>query len=99
MKPKYQYILWFKEIRKDDIPLVGGKGANLGEMTSFGIPVPKGFVVTSKAYYDFLDQNNFRPKIKEICHTLDLNDPQTFNEISHKIKKLILSGKISSLSN
>ena len=42
-------ILWFKDISKNDIPAVGGKGANLGEMTNFGIPVPPGFAVTSYA--------------------------------------------------
>ena len=36
-------ILWLEEIRKEDIPSVGGKGASLGEMASIGLPVPKGF--------------------------------------------------------
>ena len=39
------HVVWFKDIRKADIPLVGGKGANLGEMTHAGIPVPNGFCV------------------------------------------------------
>jgi hypothetical protein len=40
-------IRWLEEIRKEDIPSVGGKGASLGEMASIGLPVPKAFVVTS----------------------------------------------------
>jgi len=41
------YVVWFREIDKDDIPLVGGKGANLGEMVKAGFPVPNGFIVTT----------------------------------------------------
>ncbi len=92
---KEKNILWFEEIDKEDIALVGGKGANLGEMTSFGIPVPKGFVITAKAYFDFLKENNLKKKIKEILEKVDPNDPQSFNVASQKAKKLILSGKIS----
>ena len=88
-------ILWFKEIDKDDIALVGGKGANLGEMASFNIPVPEGFVVTAKAYFDFLKENKLGIKIREILEKIRVTDPQSFNETSQKIKKLILGGKIS----
>ena len=47
-------IVWFNEVGKSDVGLVGGKGANLGEMTQANIPVPNGFIVTSAAYFDFL---------------------------------------------
>ena len=43
-------IVWFREVDKDDIGLVGGKGANLGELTRAGLPVPPGFIVTAEAY-------------------------------------------------
>lgn len=91
-----KYFLWFKEIDKDDIPFVGGKGANLGEMASFNIPGPNGFVITAKAYFDFIAENNFKKKIQEILKNVDLTDPQTLNVASHKVKGLILQGKISS---
>ena len=45
-----QPIRWFSEVGLDDVMLVGGKGANLGELTRAGLPVPPGFVVTSEAY-------------------------------------------------
>jgi len=48
------FVMWFSEIRKEDIPEVGGKGANLGELTSIGVPVPNGFCVTAEAYFYFL---------------------------------------------
>ena len=54
MKSSPKAVVWFNEVTKNDIPLVGGKGANLGEMTNAGIPVPPGFIVTSSAYFDFI---------------------------------------------
>lgn len=76
-------IKTFEEIRKEDVSVVGGKGANLGEMTSAGIFVPPGFVVTAKAYQLFLQENGltdlFLETVKEakgeearLCHAADL---------------------------
>ena len=67
------YILWFKDIRKKDIPLVGGKGANLGEMVSMGMPVPDGFCVTAPAYGYFLEENDLRDKIRVVLGGLNFN--------------------------
>ena len=50
----YRYIKWFDEIDKHDIPIVGGKGANLGELTQKGLNVPPGFCVTANAYMTLL---------------------------------------------
>ncbi|MEM4245557.1 MAG: PEP/pyruvate-binding domain-containing protein, partial [Candidatus Nanoarchaeia archaeon] len=50
-------IAWFKEISKNDIPLVGGKGANLGEMYNAGLPIPPGFTITSEAFRRYLTEN------------------------------------------
>src|SRR4030067_1025337 len=47
-------IVWVQDVGKGDIALVGGKGANLGEMTQAQIPVPPGFIVTAQAYFDFV---------------------------------------------
>ena len=55
-------IMWFHEVGKKDISSVGGKGANLGEMTNTGIPVPPGFIVTAYAYFDFLDSDFICPQ-------------------------------------
>ncbi len=51
------YIRWFNEVGKAESGLVGGKGANLGELTRAGLPVPPGFCVTSAAYQDFIRLN------------------------------------------
>ena len=48
-------ILSFSDIRATDLPLVGGKGANLGEMTYAGFPIPGGFCLTTVAFQQFMD--------------------------------------------
>ncbi|PIU03567.1 phosphoenolpyruvate synthase [Candidatus Shapirobacteria bacterium CG08_land_8_20_14_0_20_39_18] len=88
MNTAQKYIAWFKEIHKEDIPLVGGKGANLGEMYNFGIPVPPGFVISSQAYFYFLEQNNLQPKIKSILTEVNRDDPSSYTAVSDKIKKV-----------
>ena len=53
MSKKYVYL--FKEADGDRKDLFGGKGANLAKMTSWGMPVPPGFTITTEActrYYD-----------------------------------------------
>ena len=56
--PDKPYVVDFKNIDKGDVPLVGGKNANLGEMIKAGLPVPGGFAVTIHAYDLFLEENN-----------------------------------------
>ncbi len=86
-------ILWFDELNKSDIPLVGGKNANLGEMTQAGIPVPPGFAITSYAYKRFISETGIDEKIySTIRETItDINNPQLYAEASQKIRKLIES--------
>ncbi len=88
---KDRNILWFSEIDKEDLALVGGKGANLGEMTQFGIPVPRGFVVTVKAYYQFLKENDLKEPIAKLLHGLDVHKSKHLQDQAEKIKKLIRS--------
>lgn len=89
------YISWFKELHKDDIPLVGGKGANLGEMYNANIPIPPGFVVTAKAYKKFIEQNNLPDQIYDILHELDVENNQKLQEASREIQKLIMDSVMS----
>jgi len=56
-------VVKFKDIDKEDLSLVGGKGANLGEMTKAGFPVPPGFAVTVPSYELFLSENDISTKI------------------------------------
>lgn len=94
MNKRTAQILLFNQISKMDIPLVGGKGANLGEMFTADIPVPDGFVVTSKAYYDFLKKTSLKKKILTELSGLDVNKSKDLMAASEKIKTAILSAEM-----
>jgi pyruvate,water dikinase len=87
--PNAKYVLWFHEIDKDDVATVGGKGANLGEMTRSGFPVPGGFVVTSSAYVHMIAENNLEDKIKAVLKDLNVEDADALNRASRQVQKLI----------
>lgn len=84
-----KYVLWFHEIDKDDVAIVGGKGANLGEMTQAGFPVPGGFVVTSAAYKHMIAENNLEDKIKVMLKDLNVEDADALNRASKRVQDLI----------
>ncbi|HAI63087.1 MAG: Phosphoenolpyruvate synthase [candidate division WWE3 bacterium GW2011_GWF2_41_45] len=84
-------ILWFKEVGKKDIGLVGGKGANLGEMVNAGIPVPNGFVVTAGAYFDFINSTSLKDKIMHELSGLNVDNSKKLQEASRKIKTAIMA--------
>lgn len=88
-------VVWFDEVDKGDINLVGGKGANLGEMTQAGFPVPKGFIITAHAYFEFLKQNNLEQKIKHLLNTLNFDKHDSLEQVSKLIKREIISGELS----
>ena len=84
-------IIWFENLRKTDIPSVGGKNANLGEVTSAGIPVPPGFAITAFAYKKFIEEMDIAKKIYEIIDATvtDRNSPEQYEQASKKIRALI----------
>jgi pyruvate,water dikinase len=91
-------VLWFEELRKEDVPLVGGKCANLGEMINAGIPVPPGFAISAYAYKLFLEETGIANKVYSIIKETikDPNDPKQYEEASAKIRQLIESTPIPS---
>ena len=86
-------ILWFEELTKEDVPLVGGKNANLGEMIRAGIPVPPGFAVTAYAYRLFIEKTGIRDKIQQILREKAPRGakPEDYMEASKEIRALIES--------
>lgn len=86
---KYNYIKWFNEIDKNDIPVVGGKGANLGEMTQKGVDVPPGFCVTAGAYKDFIKLAKLEDAIREKIEGLDVEDSDELQVKAAEIRDLI----------
>lgn len=86
-------IKFFKDIDKNDTRSVGGKCANLGEMTQAGFPVPNGFAITINAYDTFLKENDLINKIYDTLKVLDVNDPSQLNSAALRIQKMIIGGK------
>jgi phosphoenolpyruvate synthase/pyruvate phosphate dikinase len=85
---KKNYILFFQEIDSKDLPLVGGKGANLGEMTKAGFPVPGGFCVTTEGYKEFISHNNLADFISRVIQDASLgNISQVGAAIREKLKQ------------
>lgn len=82
-------IVWFSEVSKEDIPLVGGKGANLGEMIKAKLPVPPGFIVTAPAYFDFVAENGLDSFIEKETKGLDPEDSKKLNTIAEHLQKAI----------
>lgn len=80
-------VVWFSEVGKADIPLVGGKGANLGEMTSAGLPVPPGFIVTAEAYFAFVRLNQIDKYIAKVTKGIDPEDSKKLNAIAQELQK------------
>lgn len=89
-----KYVVWFADVDKDDGKLVGGKGANLGEMTRAGFPVPNGFIVTSHAYSHFLKENNLESAIRKALSNLDSAKTEDLQNASETIKKEIIKGLV-----
>lgn len=88
-----QYIKWFEELGLEDVDLVGGKGASLGEMyqklIQKGICIPNGFAVTSDAYKMILNSNDAWEKLQEQLDKLDVNDVRQLQMRSKKCRKII----------
>jgi len=87
-------VLWFKEIHKEDIPAVGGKGANLGEMANSNFPIPGGFVVTSYAYVENCTKQGILEKIQKMESSIDVEDSAELNKKSKEIRDLVLKTEI-----
>jgi pyruvate,water dikinase len=86
-------ILQFRELTIDDVPLVGGKNAALGEMvanfTPLGIAVPDGFAITATAYNHFLETAQLRPKIEKLLDGLDTHAIRDLARRGEAVRRLI----------
>ena len=88
------YVKKFEELSKSDIGIAGGKGANLGELTQAGIPVPPGFVVTAQAYKYFMDEAGINDQVMEILDAIDINDTKALQAAAEEIKTIIIESPI-----
>ncbi|WP_220607464.1 phosphoenolpyruvate synthase [Methanobrevibacter oralis] len=85
------YVLKFEDLNKSDIGIAGGKGANLGELTQAGIPVPPGFVVTAETYEKFMEDSGINGNVMDILDKIDINDTKELQMASEEIKAIITS--------
>ncbi len=94
-------ILWFEEVQLDDLPLVGGKNASLGEMyqalSKKGIQVPNGFAVTATAYHLFIRKNNLSTQIDDMLKDLDTHDLDNLRQRGLRVRQAILSASFPSV--
>lgn len=88
-----ELILWFEEIGIDDVPMVGGKNASLGEMyrnlESQGVEVPNGYAITAYAYQYLLKEAGLEQAIQDILQDLDTHDLYNLQERGAKVREII----------
>ncbi|KVO20129.1 phosphoenolpyruvate synthase [Burkholderia ubonensis] len=96
MTDQFAHIAWFDDVRRGDVPRVGGKNASLGEMTSHlsaqGVKVPPGFATTADAYWRFIDANGLRQSIGNVLDELDAHKIP-LAEAGASIRRAILRGE------
>jgi phosphoenolpyruvate synthase (EC 2.7.9.2) len=84
-----RFIKWLNEVKKDDVLLVGGKGANLGEVARI-VQVPPGFVITTEAFLRFLEAAGLKEKIREVIREyISRGEPDEYEKASAVIRELI----------
>ncbi|MCG8548938.1 MAG: phosphoenolpyruvate synthase [Desulfobacterales bacterium] len=92
-KDQKPFVAWFKDLSIDDVPLVGGKNASLGEMyrnlSPKGVSIPNGFAVTAHAYTYLLGKSKAMDKIRDILSDLDTHDMDNLQERGARVRNLI----------
>ncbi len=78
----------FADLARDDVDYAGGKGANLGELTSAGLPVPDGFVVGAPAYAAFCAQTGLREKLTDLLGVVNVEDTAALQAASVAAREL-----------
>ncbi len=93
MKEQSRYIRWFDEITINDVPLVGGKNASLGEMyqelVPKGVRVPNGFAITADAYRYLVNSAGIMPEMEKVLAGIDKLNLEDFARRGHRLRELI----------
>ncbi|HCD08263.1 phosphoenolpyruvate synthase [Companilactobacillus crustorum] len=89
-------VLWFNELHRKDVNLVGGKSSSLGEMTSsMDVPVPYGFATTARAYQYFMQQTGLNDKVNSLLESIkDYEDSNELHAACEQIRNLIVDAKM-----
>ncbi|MGB5178558.1 MAG: phosphoenolpyruvate synthase [Gammaproteobacteria bacterium] len=95
---QFQYVRRFRDLGIDDVPLVGGKNASLGEMyqalSGQGVVVPNGFATTAQAYRDYLTHNNLETPIQQALALLDVDDVDALAKTGAQIRGWIVDAEL-----
>ncbi|AYJ35653.1 phosphoenolpyruvate synthase [Lactiplantibacillus argentoratensis] len=85
-------VLWFDELHREDVNLVGGKSSSLGEMTSsMDVPVPYGFATTARAYQYFMNQTGLNDKVNDLLASIqDYENSDELHTACEQIRNLIV---------
>jgi len=95
-----RFVRTFSTLGINDIEMVGGKNASLGEMITelspLGIRIPDGFATTAEAYWHFLDHNGLRDPVTKLLATLDVRDIKQLAKTGKKIRDWFLAASLPS---
>jgi len=89
-----QYIKSLAELNRADLPIAGGKGANLGALIQAGLPVPPGFCVITPAYRGFVEMNKLETEIRQILEAAHMDDPASLEKASDSIRACFQHGEL-----
>lgn len=93
-----QNVVWFGDVDKGDVGIVGGKGANLGELIQAKVPVPNGFIITASAYFEAVKLSGALDRIKGILFNVNVEDPVSLEQKARacqaEIKKIKLDKEL-----
>lgn len=88
------FVLWFDQVGIEDVGLVGGKNASLGEMIqqlmSKGVNVPTGFAVTAQAFRYFMQKAGLEQRLRQLLADLDVENIDNLRERGKQARTLIL---------
>lgn len=93
VKREQKDVLWFDELRRQDVDLVGGKSASLGELTSAtDIPVPYGFATTAHAYRRFMEATGLNQRVNQLLAEIkDYENTDELHTVCNQIRSLIIN--------
>ncbi|MGE5102583.1 MAG: phosphoenolpyruvate synthase [Deltaproteobacteria bacterium] len=89
-----EMVVPFAKVRRADVATVGGKGANLGEMTAAGLPVPPGFILTIEAYRQYYESNELGARVAAELKRIDPDDPAALDRSATTLRHMILDGAV-----
>lgn len=96
MKKEEQFLLWFEQLERKDVDIVGGKSSSLGEMTAkTDVPVPYGFATTAYAYRYFIKESGLEEKMRSILSELtNVENSALLRDVSARLRDAIMAEKM-----